>query len=79
MYWKMSLGSKGEGQTQAVELKSISICLEQGTTAVFNIINIFILSNEQYGIVCWNMLACSIVSIRNSYVYITLNDWGYIV
>lgn len=58
MHQKTLLGNKGKGQTFAVKLnvenESVSICLEQGNTAVFNIANRFIISNEQYIIVYWD-------------------------
>lgn len=45
---EMSLGSKGKHWKLKIENESGPICLEQGNTRKFNIVNLFALSNEEY-------------------------------
>lgn len=56
MHWEMSLGSEGKGWTLAVKLKvvndSLPICLEQRSTVVLNITNLFKISPKQYIVFC---------------------------
>lgn len=64
------LGSEFKGRILAVKFKEesecVSNCLERGNTAVFNFANLVIMSNEQFLVVYWGLLAHSVFSVWNT-------------
>lgn len=51
-----------------VENESVFVCSEQGNTYVFNITNLFIMSNEQYIVVYWDQFPHCVYIVGNAYM-----------